>query len=65
MAEQWTGDIVASLHIHQITRRELADEIGITPQYVTMVLNGKKKCPTDMQQRMKDAIAAIVARSTN
>lgn len=61
MAEQWTADIVAKLHLQGITRRELADELGVTAQYVTMVLNGKKS-PAGMQERMETAIAEIVSR---
>ena len=62
MAEQWTADIVARLHIHGITRRELADELGVTAQWVTMVLNGKKKAASEMPDRMDAAISAIAAR---
>lgn len=63
MAEQWTADIVAKLHLNGITRRELADEMGVTAQWVTMVLNGKKKSDAGMPERMDAAITAIVARS--
>lgn len=63
MAEQWSGEIVAKLHLHGITRRELADEMGVTAQYVTMVLNGKKS-PAKMEERMDGAINAILSRRT-
>lgn len=62
MAEQWTADIVAKLHLNGITRRELSDEMGVTAQWVTMVLNGKKKSDAGMPERMDAAISAIVAR---
>lgn len=62
MAEQWTADIVAKLHLYGITRRELADELGVTAQYVTMVLNGKKKAAAGIEDRMAKAITDIVDR---
>lgn len=61
MAEQWTADIVAKLHLFGITRRELADELGVTAQYVTMVLNGKKSS-AGMEERMASAINSIAER---
>lgn len=59
MAEKWTADIVGKLHLNGITRRELASELGVTAQYVTMVLNGKRP-PAGMGERMEQAICNIV-----
>ena len=61
MAEEWTGRIVGLLHTHRITQGELATELGLTAQYVSMVLNGKKS-PKGIQERMEAAIQAIVNR---
>ena len=61
MAENWTGEIVASLHIHKIKQSELAQEMGMTIQYVSMVLNGSRD-PKGMKERMESAINAIVER---
>ena len=67
MAEEWTGRIVGMLHTHRVTQGELATEMGVTAQYVSMVLNGKKN-PKGIGDRMETAIQAIVERrhiSTN
>lgn len=61
MAEEWTGRIVALLHTHRIRQAELAEELGVSAQYVSMVLNGKKN-PKGIQERMENAIQAIVDR---
>ena len=58
MAEEWTGHIVGLLHTHRITQAELAAELGVTAQYVSMVLNGKKN-PKGIYERMISAIQAI------
>ena len=42
MTQEWTGRVVGLLHTHRITQAELAFELGLTAQYVSMVLNGKK-----------------------
>ena len=59
MIESWTGQIVCLLHTHRITQAELAKEMGITAQYLSMVLNGKKN-PKDIKRRMEDAIQDII-----
>lgn len=61
MSEQWTGRIVGLLHTHRITQAELAAELGITAQYVSMVLNGKKTSK-GIDERMEAAIQAIIDR---
>lgn len=61
MDESWTGLIVYSLHTHKIKRSELASEMGITAQYLSMVLNGKKN-PKGIRERMETAIQDIIER---
>lgn len=61
MAEEWTGRIVGMLHTHRVKQAELAEEMGLTAQYVSMVLNGKKS-PKGIDERMETAIQAIVDR---
>ena len=61
MTGEWTGRIVGLLHTHRITQSELASEMGVTAQYVSMVLNGKKS-PKGIEERMEAAIYAIVER---
>lgn len=61
MTKEWTGRIVGLLHTHRITQTELAAELGLTAQYISMVLNGKKTSK-GIEERMVDAINAIVER---
>lgn len=63
MSKEWTGHIVGLLHTHRITQSELAAELGLTAQYISMVLNGKKSSK-GIQERMENAIQAIVERRT-
>ena len=61
MCTEWTGRIVGLLHTHKITQTELANELGLTAQYISMVLNGKKTSK-GIDERMEAAIQAIVDR---
>ena len=61
MTKEWTGRIVGLLHTHRITQTELAAELGLTAQYISMVLNGKKTSK-GIEERMEAAIYAILDR---
>lgn len=64
MSKEWTGRIVGQLHTHRITQALLAEEMGLTAQYVSMVLNGKKSSK-GIEARMEAAIQAINERRQN
>lgn len=61
MSNGWTGEIVASLHVNKIKQKELAKEMGLTEEYVSMLLCGKKSS-VGMEEKMKAAIESIVSR---
>lgn len=42
MPQEWTAEVVARLHMNKITIKQLAEEAGYTPEYVSMVLNGHR-----------------------
>jgi toxin-antitoxin system, antitoxin component, xre family len=43
MPAQWTGDVLAKMHIEKITSKRLAEHLGYSKEYVSMVLNGKRE----------------------
>ena len=61
MPEKWTGRLVGRLHNERITYEELANEMGITKAYISMILNGTRK-PDGIKERMESAVAAIIKR---
>ena len=61
MPAQWTGDLVGKMHCNRIMFEDLANELGITRAYVSMILNGKKD-PKGMQEKMENAVDAIIQR---
>lgn len=62
MPEMWTGRIIAQLHVNGITQRQLAKEMGLTEQYVSMLLTSAVKPASSSEERMNTAISAILAR---
>lgn len=65
MVEKWTGRLIGKMHNERIRAEEIATELGITPAYVSMVLNGKRK-PPGAKDRFEGAVHAIIEkRKTN
>ena len=61
MPKKWTGDLVGLMHNHRISFAELADELGVTNRYVSMVLNGHRE-PTGAEEKFRAALDRIIER---
>ena len=42
MPAQWTADLIGEMHLNGVSKRRLAEQMGLTPEYVSMVLNGHR-----------------------
>ena len=60
MPEKWTGMLVERMHMNGITRIQLADKLNYTPEYVSMVLNGKRN-PQNAEQVFRSALDKLIA----
>lgn len=58
MIADWTGWVVGQMHIAGISGKQLAEHMGVTPEYVSMILNGKR-APEGAEQRFKSAVAEL------
>lgn len=63
MPAQWTADVIGEMHLNGISKRELAAEMGVTPEYISMVLNGHRE-PKNAEQTVRDALARLIAKTT-
>lgn len=59
MPAQWTGDLVGQMHNNKITKKQLAEQMGVTPEYVSMVLNGHRT-PAGAEETFCAAVNAII-----
>ena len=64
MLAQWTGDIVGQMHKHKVTKTQLATEMGVTREYVSMVLNGHRE-PVGAETKFSAALNRIIERKTD
>lgn len=60
MLAQWTADLVGQMHKWKISMKQLADHMGLSREYVSMILNGHRE-PDGAKERFGRAVAEIVA----
>ena len=61
MPQKWTGDLVGLMHTNNISQQKLAEELGVTNRYVSMVLNSHKE-PAGAKERFSAALDRIIQR---
>lgn len=61
MPEAWTGNLIGKMHNKDITYDELAEEMGVTKSYISMILNGKRK-PPGIRKRMECALDSAIQK---
>ena len=42
MLAQWIGEIVGQMHNSKISKSQLAEHMGVSREYVSMILNGHR-----------------------
>lgn len=58
---KWTGDLVGKMHNARITMRSVAEEMGVTRAYLTMIMKGRRT-PPNARKRVTAAFEAVLAR---
>ena len=61
MIAQWICDFVGRLHQHRGTITQLSKEMGVTREYLSMILNGHRE-PPGIESRMNNALDNIISR---
>lgn len=59
MRDIWTANLVAKMHLYEISYLDLGNKLGVTNHYVGMVLNGLRK-PSGAQARFEAAVDEII-----
>ena len=56
----WIAVAVGKMHINKITQIEVAKKLGVTNDYISLILRGKKT-PKGASERILNAIDEIIA----
>ena len=59
MPAQWTAELIGEMHLNGVTKRQLAEQLGMTPEYISMVLNGHRE-PNGAEERFRTAVQEII-----
>ena len=62
MPARWTGALIGELHNRKISIKQLSEEAGLNPKYVSTVLNSDAESPK-AAKKLSDALDAIIVRS--
>lgn len=57
--EEWTINAAGLMHYNKISNIDVSKKLGVTAEYVSMLLNGKKK-PANAETRIMTAISDII-----
>ena len=58
MPAQWTAELIGEMHLCNVTAKQLADEVGWNPKYLSTVLNGHKN-PKNAEVKLRTALARL------
>lgn len=61
MLARWTGEVKGTMHIHEISMQELADELGMSTTFLSALLHCKRNTK-DAEFRIRNALMAIIAK---
>ena len=59
MPAQWTVELVGQMHKYKITKKQLAEKLGVTPEYLSMVINGHRS-PAGAEEKFRAALDELV-----
>ena len=64
MLAQWIGDFVGRMHCHRVTITQISQEMGVSREYLSMILNGHRN-PSGIEDRMNAALDSIIGKAAN
>lgn len=59
MPAQWTAEVIGKMHLNSISARQLAEELGWHPKYLSAVLNGRRN-PADAENKVRSALDRLI-----
>lgn len=64
MPAQWTAEILGKMHLFGVTAKQLAEEAGWHPKYLSRVMNGHIE-PKTAREKLNAALERIIDRKSD
>lgn len=61
MREKWTGVLIGRMHNENVTFDDLANELGVSKGYISMILNGHRR-PPEAKAKLQAAFDSILQK---
>lgn len=61
MLAQWIGDFIGKMHRYRVSITQLAQEMDVTREYLSMILNGHRD-PKGIEERMNEALDNLIEK---
>ncbi len=58
--DQWIAEAVGKMHINKVQQRDVAKKLGVTEEYLSMILNGKRT-PKNAESQIMGAIDELIS----
>lgn len=58
MPAKWTADLIGEMHLNGVTAKQLAEEVGWHPKYLSAVLNGHRN-PKRAEENLREALQRL------
>lgn len=62
--EAWTGHLICRMHNNCVTLEQLAERLGWTKSYCSLILNSKRK-PRGIREKMEAAVSELIKEKEN
>lgn len=59
--DKWKAELLVKMRINRVTQKQLAEQLGVTPQYVNMVFSGSKS-PKKAEINFNTAFETIISQ---
>lgn len=56
---EWASKLVGKMYLYGITSKMLAEKVGYTAPYISMLLNGKKPITEETKSKLFNAVAEL------
>lgn len=60
MKEVWTGSLIGKMHNSDVSYKDLADQLGVSVAYITMILNCRRK-PKGAREKLERAFHEVLS----